>query len=546
VRSVYTYRTPLVTMSSAVETTRPLAMQVVLVVISGLRQDISERMPILQDLGTQGVRMVSEAEPPTYAQPTWTTLLTGAGPEINDADLLADAPGDIKEIKVDNLFRAAHRVGLVTGLVGHQGWDRLIPREQVEVSFITELAGAQGDEEVVETSLRMLKDFHPNLLIIHLNQVNEAAMASGGLGEVTFAAARQVDLQLRTIAEALDLEQACLIVTADHGHLSGGGHGGGEEEVTHTPLVLVGRGIKRTGQTIARQQDIAPTVAALLGMPMPGIATGRPIEKALDMTLQTRAEKQVSYATQRVTLAKVYLSSISGAPLSETARGDVVVAASSLKVGNYHGANQLASFSLERADEEMAQARADRLTRERVSRAPLGALALLIPFYIILRRSSRRTWYLFFCATVVVLVHHGLYLWQGGVYSLGQVASFDALLEQTLQRALIAVASGGLLALGGILIGGERALLEIWSSLLGFGLQACYLLAIPLAIAFAMNGFVLTWFIPDVTILFVNIMTLLQVTITAPLLALWPLPFVLVGLVLRGFSWGIRRVRSFI
>ena len=80
VRSVYVYRTPLVTMSSAVETTRPLAMQVVLVVISGLRQDISERMPILQDLGTQGVRMVSEAEPPTYAQPTWTTLLTGAGP----------------------------------------------------------------------------------------------------------------------------------------------------------------------------------------------------------------------------------------------------------------------------------------------------------------------------------------------------------------------------------------------------------------------------------------------------------------------------------
>jgi hypothetical protein len=81
---------------------------------------------------------------------------------------------------------------------------------------------------------------------------------------------------------------------------------------------------------------------------------------------------------------------------------------------------------------------------------------------------------------------------------------------------------------------------------LWFGLQACYLLAVPLAIAFAMNGLELGWFIPDVTILFVNIMTLLQVTVTAPLLVLWPLPFVLVGLILRGFSWGIRRVRSFI
>ena len=192
----------------------------------------------------------------------------------------------------------------------------------------------------------------------------------------------------------------------------------------------------------------------------------------------------------------------------------------------------------------MAQAREDRLTKERRNRIPLSALAILIPFYILLRRSSGRTWYLFFCATVVVLVHHGLYLWQGGVYSLGQVDTFETLAEQTLQRALIAVGCGGLLALGGILIEGERALLEIWSALLGFGLQACYLLAIPAAIAFAMNGFVLTWFIPDATMLFVGIMTLLQVMVTAPLVALWPLPFVLAGLILRGFSWGVRRVAS--
>ena len=51
-----------------------------------------------------------------------------------------------------------------------------------------------------------------------------------------------------------------------------------------TPLIMAGPGIRNAGQlqSAIMQFDIAPTIAALLGLSTPQAWTGRPITEALD------------------------------------------------------------------------------------------------------------------------------------------------------------------------------------------------------------------------------------------------------------------------
>ena len=64
---------------------------------------------------------------------------------------------------------------------------------------------------------------------------------------------------------------------------TGSTHGSPQIYDTHVPLLLYGKGIKQ-GSTVTRTEipDIAPTIAALLGMAFPSGTTGRPIGEVLE------------------------------------------------------------------------------------------------------------------------------------------------------------------------------------------------------------------------------------------------------------------------
>src|SRR5690606_8864122 len=82
------------------------------------------------------------------------------------------------------------------------------------------------------------------------------------------------------------------------------GHGGTEPEVRRTPLVMAGPGIRAGDGFEGSHTDIAPTLAALLGLPLPSLASGRPMEPLLDLTarqqadLTMRADQQKRLVTQ--------------------------------------------------------------------------------------------------------------------------------------------------------------------------------------------------------------------------------------------------------
>lgn len=64
---------------------------------------------------------------------------------------------------------------------------------------------------------------------------------------------------------------------------TGSTHGSGQNYDTHAPLIFYGKGIK-AGNSVERTEivDIAPTISALLGIPFPNGATGRPLYMVME------------------------------------------------------------------------------------------------------------------------------------------------------------------------------------------------------------------------------------------------------------------------
>ena len=64
---------------------------------------------------------------------------------------------------------------------------------------------------------------------------------------------------------------------------TGSTHGSGQNYDTHAPLVFYGSGIRK-GSSLERTEiiDIAPTIAAMLGIPFPNGSTGKPLEMVLE------------------------------------------------------------------------------------------------------------------------------------------------------------------------------------------------------------------------------------------------------------------------
>ena len=86
--SIYTYTTPLKSLPPPFRTsTASLTSHVVLVIADGVRYDSSSHMPYLNRLRRDGAQARLVLDAPANTQGAWTTLVSGAGPEMSDASL---------------------------------------------------------------------------------------------------------------------------------------------------------------------------------------------------------------------------------------------------------------------------------------------------------------------------------------------------------------------------------------------------------------------------------------------------------------------------
>jgi hypothetical protein len=176
----------------------------------------------------------------------------------------------------------------------------IVARVYVDLA-ITQLAGS--DQDAARLSLLTAAQIDPKITVDAaykspelVKLLDEAKAIAAGIDDRGLPPGDSAAEGRRGL---IDLARDTVIVTADHGHVRPGGHGGREAEVSNVPLVLAGSGII-AGATArdARLIDVAPTVAALLGVPAPGCAEGRALVELLRLSPDEAARRAAADASR--------------------------------------------------------------------------------------------------------------------------------------------------------------------------------------------------------------------------------------------------------
>lgn len=294
----------------------PLARRVVIVIVDGLRKDVARDLPFLSALGRRGIDSQAASQYPTWSRPNYVTILTGVPPAASGVRTNRYRG----TVELDSLMDRVRSAGYASD---YDPMPRLFLRKPAAVApaaplppdldvtalddaeddsadpwrtaIRTDLASAFSDPRYApwpggfRAAARSVLASDDQLAVLLIGVVDAAGHAEGGDSPAYRAAAREADDALAGVVATVDLARDALIVVADHGHSDQGGHGGLEPEVVTVPLVLVGAGVV-PGATVrdARLTDIAPTAAALLGVPAPGHGLGRTLGEALALSPMQR------------------------------------------------------------------------------------------------------------------------------------------------------------------------------------------------------------------------------------------------------------------
>lgn len=506
--SVYGYRSPLrhAPPAPGAALGGPLTRRVVVVLIDSLRLDTSldpAVMPTLDGLRARGASAVMHSRPPSFSEPGYATLLTGAWPDLNDGPTLNLEYADIPAFTQDDIFSAAHRAGLRTALSGYYWFEKLVPQEALTAAFYTPGEDAAADRQVLDAALPWLDQDYA-LVLIHLDQVDYAGHYQGGPRDPRWnAAAARADALLGEIAATLDLERDTVLVLSDHGQIDRGGHGGPEPVTLLEPFVLAGAAVRPGAYPDVQMVDVAPTLAVLLGANLPASAQGRPLTGMLVLPPGHAEVIQAALSTQQAALARNYLQAIGQPPKDDLAVGQEAIQA----------------------------ARSARLNRERLWRIPPAVVLTILPAYILVARREKKVLWLVGGALVSFLLFHLRYaLLDGRTYSLSSVESQDWLITFTASTAALSLLGGWLLSMLGL-----RAFrlgpLQAAGATLGLVWVMLYLLALPVLLHAAVNGPLVTWTLPEFYSAYLALLSLTQAIIVAAL-----------GLLLTGVAAGIGRI----
>jgi hypothetical protein len=492
---------------------QPATRRVVFVLIDALRADTAANpavMPVLDQLRQQGVAATGHSRPPSFSEPGYAVLLTGAWPELSDGPAVNLDYEDIPAFTQDNLFSAAHRAGLKTAVSGYYWFEKLIPQSAVDHSFYTPGEDRTADRAVVDAALPWLADPDIQLVLIHIDQVDYAGHHEGGpLAPAWNAAARRTDDLLAEIVAQLDLSQDTLLVTSDHGQIDAGGHGGDDPVTLVEPFVLAGAGVKPGSYGDVQMVDIAPTLATLLGANLPASTQGRALVEMLNLPAETLVALPAAVQAQQSALLQAYSQSMH-APAPAVNGTDVAAYQAALE-----------------------QIRDKRAARERWPRIILAVMLGLLPLgVLILKRRSGSAWALGGAILFEILFHFRYAVLDGKTYSLSSITSQNDFILYVAITSAIALVICWIVVMipsGALRRGTHEAVLRS----LALALTTAYLLCLPVLYHFALNGALVTWNLPVMAPAYMALLSLVSlISVSAS------------GLLLTGLSALLSRIRK--
>jgi hypothetical protein len=492
----------------------PITRRVVIVLIDALRYDTSINstvMPFLNKLRTKGASAIMHSLPPSFSAPGWTTILTGAWPEINDSQIFN--PPDVLSARAftqDDIFAAAQISGLHTAVSGYKWFEGMLSNSGVDAGFYTSGEDNSADIDVVNAALPWLTGDY-QLVLIHLDQVDYAGHHEGGPDSPNWnAAAARTDKMLSQIVASLDLTLDTVLVISDHGQIDRGGHGGPEPVTLIEPFILVGSGVIPGNYGNLNMVDIAPTLAALLGTNIPASNQGHVLTNMLTLTSEQTVAIQNALKPQQSKLYTAYTKAIGST--------------ASVGTGEITSTTQTA----------MNLARLTRLGSERIWRNVLAAFLAILPGYLLFLRKDKNVLWLMAGSILYVLLFNLRYaVIDGYTYSLASIKGATWLIIYCSTTGAVAVVLGWLVPMFGLRAfqaGPQKAA----ETALGYVWFTIYLLTLPILLSFAINGVTVTWTLPEFYTLFIGLLSLIQTLIVAAL------GVILVGLAV-GIGWLVRK-----
>ena len=314
-----------------------LARRVYLVIIDGLRSDRSYELTFLDSLRRAGLDLEAQSHYPTWSRPNYVSILAGVPPPASGVRTNHHAT----PVTLDTLMDRAHAAHLLVAtatdyavlpqLFLRPAASRVaaIPPEQLEELDIDTMQEPLAPTIIDAPESTLVSPFDDaryvpwpggfasagsalvaggkaDLVVLLVSSVDIAGHAHGADSTEYRTAAESADRALARVLGRVDLAQDAIVVVADHGHTGKGGHGGVEPEVLSVPLILAGAGIDKTGTADDPHLiDIAPTVAALLGIPAPGHGLGKTLTHVLALDGAARARLEAADAARLLTTEHV-------------------------------------------------------------------------------------------------------------------------------------------------------------------------------------------------------------------------------------------------
>lgn len=505
-----------------------LSQHVILIVLDGLRVDASRSLPTLNRLRTDGVDRTMGVGQPSYSLPGWTVIGTGAWQEQSGiASNFTEDP-----IALDTIFLALQRAGRSTAIVGSDGWEQLYASGVDEIHVFGDPEGGyidyasleRGDDRVLAAAQEALEG-SPNFLLVHFLGPDNAGHGWGAESEEYRRISVHADALIDALLEGVDLSTSTVLVTADHGHVDRGGHGGGEPEVLEVPFLGAGSGLRPGVYPAATQADLAATIAALLGSGIPSHNFGRPLLDQLEAPVDWKAAWAITTGEQRSARIESMLTAIGShesfdARLLDEARAE-------FEAGRFEAAFLGAEQFEAHLDETWQAARAERIGRDRIGRLP-WAIGVLLPFAALGIYAGRKRWNL---AVPVAGAAAYFALWYANYFGL-QRLWFSASLfntEDAIEPFLQARVMEGVIALAlvsiavGVASRGASVVELLRRGILTHAAVA-FGLAVQILTFYVLWGAVLRTYLPDLAAGFKYYLDVFQTTIFWPV---FPLPIAL-------------------
>jgi hypothetical protein len=279
------------------------AGRLVYVIIDGLREDVSRKMPTLNALRAHGFDAVVHTSQPSLSFPNWTTLLSGAPQRISGVT----TNWFEGRVPVETLIDTALAASRTVAVSAPTDFEMLYGVNRTGHVYLRDWeTGVYMTGGIVDNAIRLAGETSASLLVVHFPDVDEAGHAAGGASKAYLDTALRVDRDLGRLVTALQGPFTTFVVAADHGHIDTGGHGGSESVVTAVPAVFAGPNV-RPGTGEGTQDQVAPTVALLGDLPAPRNATGAP----LDVTA-VLPSSAVRFTAQQVAAYSAYTVAVAG------------------------------------------------------------------------------------------------------------------------------------------------------------------------------------------------------------------------------------------